>query len=61
MFKIENECVDCGKPCLRDSCPYRNVTRYYCDDCGDESELFEFDDKELCMDCIKKRLRPILT
>jgi hypothetical protein len=53
---VTDECVDCGLPCLGNSCPYRNVTRFYCDDCGEETMLYEFEDKELCKDCIFKRL-----
>ena len=36
MIKTENECVDCGLPCLGKSCPYTHVTRIYCDRCGKE-------------------------
>lgn len=52
----ENECVDCGLPCLYESCPYFKVTRYYCDFCDDEAPLYYFDGYELCLDCIEKRL-----
>ena len=54
MHKTENECVSCGLPCWGDSCPYRNVTRYYCDKCGEElSDIYDYDDMELCEDCLK--------
>ena len=56
MVKVENECVDCGLPCIGSSCPYMNVTRYYCDDCYDEATLYEYDGQELCADCVLKRL-----
>ena len=59
MIKVENECVDCGLPCIGSSCPYMNVTRYYCDDCEDEATLYEYDGQELCAECILKRL-PII-
>lgn len=36
MKNVESECVDCGLPCLGSGCRYYRVTRYYCDDCGDE-------------------------
>ena len=39
MERIENECVDCGLPCLGDACPYRNVRRLYCDRCDSEAEM----------------------
>lgn len=59
MQRVEDDCVDCGLPCLGDSCQYRNVTHYYCDDCGDETQLYEFDGEELCIDCIEKRLKKV--
>lgn len=59
MHKTENECVSCGLPCLGNSCPYRNVTRYYCDKCGEETTLYHFDGEELCIDCIKNSLEEV--
>lgn len=59
MIQYENECVDCGLPCLGDSCPYRNVPHYYCDDCGDEEELYWYDDEQLCASCILKRHKKV--
>lgn len=56
MLKYENECVDCGLPCLGNSCPNRRVPRYYCDKCGDEAKLYYFDDEELCLNCIEEKL-----
>lgn len=53
---IENECVDCGLPCLYETCPYWAVKRYYCDNCEDEAPLYEFEDMELCIECIKEML-----
>ena len=60
MKKIENECCDCGLPCLGSSCPNRNVVRYYCDECGDENEtLYHFDGEELCRYCLLKRFEKV--
>lgn len=59
MIRYENECVDCGLPCLGNSCPYRNVPHHYCDKCGFEEDLYYFDDEELCIDCIKDRLEKV--
>lgn len=59
MVKFENECVDCGQPCLGYDCPYRNVPHYFCDECQDEfecDELFFYDGDALCIDCIKGKL-----
>ena len=43
MQRVENDCVGCVLPCLGASCPHRESIRYYCDDCGDETQLYEFD------------------
>ena len=57
MKRIENECVDCGLPCLGSTCPYRNVVRYYCDKCGEEAyPLYHYEGKEVCVECILKDL-----
>lgn len=59
MVKYENECVCCDLPCMGTSCPNRNVPHYYCDDCGEEDTLYEFDGEELCINCIKNRLTEV--
>ncbi len=59
MQKTENECVDCGLPCLGSRCPYQNVTRYYCDKCGEENTLYYFEGEELCIDCIENSLEKV--
>lgn len=59
MIKIENECCDCGLPCIYESCPYWAVKRFYCDECGDEAELYWYDNEQLCIDCIEKRLERV--
>ena len=59
MICIENECVDCGLPCLYESCPNYAVVRFYCDECGEEAELYWFDDQQLCIDCIEQRLSKV--
>ena len=59
MRKIENDCVDCGLPCLGEGCPYRNVPHYYCDKCGDEAPLYHYDGEELCINCIEEKLEKV--
>lgn len=61
MVEYENECVGCPPEmgCMGSSCPNRNVPHYYCDECGDETSLYYYDDKELCIDCIKKLLEKV--
>ena len=60
MIKYENECVGCeiaGQNCLGNFCPYKNTIHYYCDDCTEEETLYHFEDKQLCINCIIKRLK----
>ena len=58
MVRIENDCVDCGLPCMGGSCPLRNVEHRYCDKCGDEiGEYYDVDGEELCEYCLKERFR----
>ena len=62
MVKTQSECVHCSTHCLGESCPNYEVSRYYCDECKDEvdyGELYEFEGEELCIYCIKKRLKTV--
>lgn len=59
MVKIENDCVECDLHCLGDACPLRNSKHYYCDDCGDEAEIYDYNGEELCVDCLLKRFKKI--
>ena len=59
MQRIENECVDCGLPCLGSSCPNRNVVRYYCDYCGNEEKLYHYDNLEICKECLLKQFEVV--
>lgn len=52
MIKYENDCVSCGFPCKFNSCPYYSAPHYYCDRCGDEDELYEYEDEQLCENCL---------
>lgn len=58
--RYEDQCCDCGLPCLGSSCPNRNVPIWYCDECGEEEvTLYVVDGKEVCKDCALKML-PII-
>lgn len=62
MIKYENECVSCSNetyPCMGESCPYTHVKRYYCDECGEETDLYNFYGEELCIDCIISNLTKV--
>ena len=60
MIEVTNECVDCGLPCIGDACPYKNVKRFYCDRCGEETEIYHYNGEELCIECIKSELEPVV-
>lgn len=62
MKKITNECVGCksmGLPCLGNTCPNIEVIRYYCDECSDETTLYDYHGEELCADCLLKKIKVI--
>lgn len=60
MIKYENDCVDCGRlPCLGSFCSLRKVPHWYCDKCEEETQLYYFDGKELCIDCIERILEKV--
>ena len=59
MKQIENECVSCGLPCLGNACPYRNVIRFYCDRCNNETKLYRYEGEELCQDCVLDNLEVV--
>lgn len=42
---------------MGDSCPNRHVPHFYCDKCGDDcEEIYHYDGKEMCIDCIADSL-----
>ena len=61
MIQIENDCVGCPiELCIGGRCKYLNVPHFYCDECEDESyPLYWFENEQLCIDCIEKRLERV--
>ena len=62
MRRYENDCVGCtdvGLRCLHTSCPNYRVLHFYCDECDGEKKLYRYDDKELCIECIKDKLEVV--
>jgi DNA-directed RNA polymerase subunit RPC12/RpoP len=63
MIRYENECVGCSTPaypCMGDSCPNLNVPHLYCDECGfDVDDLYEYDDEQICEECLLKRFNKV--
>lgn len=58
MVRLENDCCDCavpGYPCRGSSCGLRSNPHYYCDECEEETVLYECEDKQLCAECLLKR------
>lgn len=58
MRAYTNECVGCPPEmgCIGTACPYYSVERFYCDECKNEEKLYEFNGRELCINCIEKQL-----
>lgn len=66
MVRYENECVGCPKEmgCIGSSCRYRNVPYYICDCCGADEEydgvdIYEFDGKHYCSDCLIEQFEKV--
>jgi hypothetical protein len=60
MVTYENQCVDCGKPCLYDSCPHYSVRVLICDRCGEyEDKLYCYGGEELCGMCALEELEVV--
>lgn len=55
MRIVENECVNCGLPCLYTACPYYNVEKFLCDKCGKEATLYDTEFGEVCENCLIKQ------
>lgn len=56
MIRTEDNCVGCPTEmgCLGSGCPKRHEIVLVCDKCGAEGvdELYEYDDEQLCQDCL---------
>ena len=55
MVEYEDECVGCPPEmgCLgKDGCPNMHVSHFYCDECGEEETLYQYNDKQLCKSCL---------
>lgn len=59
MRKVENECVCCAPElgCLGKYCSKRNVVRFYCDRCEEETLLYQYYGEELCEECLLKEFQ----
>ena len=59
MIEYENECVNCGFSCMGIMCPHHRVPHFYCDECDEETDIYEYDGEQLCIDCIKDKLEKV--
>lgn len=62
MIVVGSECVGCPDEmgCIREACRYYKVARFYCDSCKEETtDLYYFDNEQLCPDCILERLEEV--
>lgn len=65
MVVFKNDCCDCavpGYPCIGERCELLHNPHFYCDECEEEvnqGELYWFEDEQLCLDCITKRLKEV--
>lgn len=60
MIKCENNCVDCGLPCLGNNCPYSKQTIMVCDNCKAETDkLYDYEGEEYCNDCFDDILKDV--
>lgn len=61
MTKYESECVGCPPElgCIGSACPNLRFPVYYCDECGDSTDIYEFEGEELCISCITDRLTKV--
>lgn len=55
MHYYENECCDCGLPCIYETCPNYKIIRFECDFCREQNvKLRHYHGYEVCEDCILK-------
>jgi hypothetical protein len=58
MRHYENDCVGCPQGCVH-CARERDYIVFSCDKCGDDATpIYDFNGKELCMNCIFKDAEP---
>lgn len=56
MRYYESNCLDCGMPCLYESCLHYRVERFVCDFCKEEEyPLYEYEGYEICKECLLRQ------
>ena len=56
MVTYENECMGCDTLCIGNGCSYLVVPHFFCDECGEEEQIYDYEGQELCLSCIEKQL-----
>lgn len=58
MIKYEDFCVGCPPEmgCLGKSCVYMDVPVYYCDTCHCENAEYQYENEEICEECLIKKI-----
>ena len=60
MIYHTNDCVDCGLPCIYESCPYYKALHSKCDFCKEEDiRLYHYEGYEICQDCLLKEFEVV--
>ena len=59
MMIVTTDCVDCDRPCIYEACRFYRVTKYVCDECKEEAELYRCNDRELCKYCVLEDLEKV--
>lgn len=59
MIKYENQCVNCGLPCIYEACRYYKVPVCYCDACDEEYAEYKVEDEDLCEYCVRNLCREL--
>jgi hypothetical protein len=57
MRTVTNDCVGCADEhrCNCSACSLTRVEHFFCDECTEEAELYEYDGQELCESCLLKK------
>lgn len=55
MIYYANDCVDCGLPCIFESCPHYRVKHSKCEFCNKKDvKLYHYNGWEICEECLLK-------
>lgn len=59
MKYVENDCCDCGLPCIHYACPFYKVEHFECDFCHQEAKLYHYNGYEICEECLLKEFEVV--